>query len=69
VGECVDPGGNGAILNVGESGGPAHQEGRETSSGHQTVEEVRCFQDAGKFKGRAQHNTKPALCTEYISYV
>jgi hypothetical protein len=22
MGECVDPGGNGAILNVGEGGGP-----------------------------------------------
>jgi hypothetical protein len=41
VEECVDPGGNGAILNVGEGGGPACQEGRETDSWLWTVEEVR----------------------------
>ncbi len=38
VEDCVDPGGNGAILNVGEGGGP---EERETGSWHRTVEEVR----------------------------
>jgi hypothetical protein len=43
VEECVDPGGNGAILNVGESGGPGRQERREADSWHQTVEEVRSF--------------------------
>jgi hypothetical protein len=26
-------------------------------------------QDAGKLKGRARHNTKTALCTEYVSYM
>ncbi len=41
VEECVDPGGNGAIMNVGEVGDPARQEGREMYSWHWTVEEVR----------------------------
>jgi hypothetical protein len=40
---------------------------RET--GRQTVEEYRRFQDGGKLKGQAWHNTKSALCTEYVSYV
>jgi hypothetical protein len=38
---CVDPGEMGAILEAGESGGPAHQEGERTDSWHQTVEEGR----------------------------
>ncbi len=64
VEECMDPGGNGAILNVGEGGGPSPPRGRETGSWHQTVEEVRhsrCW--------KARGTGKPALCTEYISYV
>jgi hypothetical protein len=27
------------------------------------------LQDGGELKGRARHNTKPALCTEYVSYM
>ncbi len=69
VEECVDPGGNRAILNVGEGGGPGPPRGEETDSWHQTVEEVRRSQDAGKLEGRARHNTRPALCTEYVSFV
>jgi hypothetical protein len=34
----VDSRGNGAILNVGESGGPGHQEGRETGRWRQAAE-------------------------------
>jgi hypothetical protein len=68
--ECVDPGENGAILNVGKVGDPARQGGRETdNSWHQTVEEVRHSQDAGRLEEWARHNIKPALCTEYVSYV
>jgi hypothetical protein len=43
-------------------GGPTHQGGRETDSWHQTVEEDRRSQDAGRHEGRARHNIKPALC-------
>jgi hypothetical protein len=63
----VDPGENGAIWNVGEGGGT--QGGWETDSWHQTVEEVRQSQDAGRHEGQAWHNIKPALCTEYVLYV
>ncbi len=65
----MDPGENGARLNVGDSGEPSPPRGRETDSWHQIVEEVRRSQDAGRLEERARHNIKPALCTEYISYV
>jgi hypothetical protein len=64
VGECVDPGGNRAILNVGEGGEPGLP--REEGNGQWRRLVVH---DAGKLKGRARHNVKPTLCTEYVSYV
>ncbi len=62
--ECVDPGENGAKLNVGEGGGPGPPRGEGNGQWRRLD-----VQDAGKLKGRARHNTKPALCTEYVSYV
>jgi hypothetical protein len=65
VEECMDPGGNRDILNMwGGQGTRPAKGGREMDSWHRTVEEVRRFQDVGGLKGRARHNTKPALCTE-----
>ncbi len=64
VGACVDPGGNGAISNVGEGRGPGPP--REEGNGQWRRLDVH---DAGKLKGLARHNTKPTLCTEYVSYV
>ncbi len=54
---------------LGKVGDPARQWEREMDSWHQTEEEVRRSQDAGRLGERAWHNIKPALCTEYISYV
>ncbi len=63
----MDSGGNGAILNVGESGGPvARQEGRETGSWRRQRRGID-VQNYGKFKKRARHNLRSALCTEYVS--
>jgi hypothetical protein len=50
----------------GKAGYPARQEGRETGSWHQTAEGDRrskCWE----VQERAQHNTRSALCTEYVS--
>jgi hypothetical protein len=69
VEECVDPGGNRAMLNVGEGGGPGPaKRGRKRAVGIGQWRRLD-VQDAGKLKGRARHNTKTALCTEYISYM
>jgi hypothetical protein len=65
----MDPGENGAILNAGEGGGPGTTRGEGTDSWHQTVEEVKRSQDAGRHEGWARYNIKPPLCTEYVSYV
>jgi hypothetical protein len=63
------PWGNGAILNVGGRRGtlPAKGGGKQTVG----IGQWRRLDahDAGKLEGRARHNTKPALCTEYVSYV
>jgi hypothetical protein len=63
VEKCEDPGGNEAILNVGEGGGPDPPRGEGNRQWRRLD-----VQNAGKLKGRARHNTKPALCTEYVSY-
>jgi hypothetical protein len=64
---CVDPGGNGAILNVGGEGGPARLAGEEVSSRYQTAETVRHSQDDRRQRRQARHGIKAPLCTEYVS--
>jgi hypothetical protein len=63
----VDSGGNRAILHVGGKRvtRPARRGGRRAVG----VKQQRGIdvQNAGKFKKRARHNTRSALCTEYVS--
>ncbi len=54
VEECVDPGG--------------HKRGGKRVVGIGQWKRLD-LQNAGKLKGRAWHNTKTALSTEYVSYV
>jgi hypothetical protein len=67
--KCVDPEKMGPSWMLGEVGDLACQAGEGTDSWHQTVEEVRRSQDAGSHRGRAHHNIKPPLCTEYVLYM
>jgi hypothetical protein len=52
-----------------EVGDPARQAGKKMGSWHQTVEEVRSFQNVRRHGERARHDTKAPLCTEYVSFV
>jgi hypothetical protein len=63
----MDPGEMGAILEAREVGDPARQEGERADSWYRTVEAERQYKNASEHKGRACHNTKPRLCTEYVS--
>jgi hypothetical protein len=63
----VDPGEIGAALQAGGVWGPACQKGKRAGSWHQTVEGDRRERDAAERRGRARHNIKSRLCTEYVS--
>jgi hypothetical protein len=67
--ECVDLGKREPFWMLGEVGDLVRQAGGGTGRWHQTVEEVRRSQDVGRHRRQARHNTKPCLCTEYVSYV
>jgi hypothetical protein len=63
--ECVDSGGNGAILNVGESGGPARQTGRETGSWRWTADRDRCLMSESSRNGLGTAQDQPYTQSMY----
>jgi hypothetical protein len=64
---CVDPGGNGATMNVGGEGGPSPPGREEVSSWYPAAETVRGSQDARRQRRQTRSDIKATLCTEYVS--